>query len=341
MSAEKSSSIEEVLAHLADRSSLQRDEARQVMSTLLRGEATPAQTGAFLMGLRAKGETEEEVAGLLEAMRAASVKIEPRREPVMDLCGTGGDGSGTFNISTAASLVVAAAGVAVAKHGNRSASSRCGSADVLEALGVPLDLPPDRARLSIEEHGFGFLFAPLYHPAMKHVAVTRRELRFRTIFNSLGPLASPAGVKRQLLGVFDDGSRPRMAGVLGLLGSERVWVVHGHGGLDELSLSGPSQVTALEGGTVRELAVHPGDCGLPLSPIDALRGGDPAENAAIIRSLLAGERGPRRDAVVLNAAAALVVAGAARDLQEGAARAQASLDSSSALKTLEALRRFR
>jgi len=341
VSAEKSSSIEEVLAHLADRSSLQRDEARQVMSTLLRGEATAAQTGAFLMGLRAKGETEEEVVGLLEAMRGACVKIEPRREPVMDLCGTGGDGSGTFNISTAASLVVAAAGVAVAKHGNRSASSRCGSADVLEALGVPLDLSPDRARLSIEEHGFGFLFAPLYHPAMKHVAVARRELRFRTIFNSLGPLASPAGVKRQLLGVFDDRSRPRMAGVLGLLGSERVWVVHGHGGLDELSLSGSSQVTALEGGTVRELAVHPGDCGLPSSPVDALRGGDPAENAAIIRSLLAGERGPRRDAVVLNAAAALVVAGAARDLKEGAERAQASLDSGSARKTLDALRRFR
>jgi anthranilate phosphoribosyltransferase len=311
------------------------------MSTLLRGEVSAAQTGAFLMGLRSKGETEEEVVGLLEAMQEAGVKCEPHREPVMDLCGTGGDCSGTFNISTAASLVVAAAGVAVAKHGNRSASSRCGSADVLEALGVPLDLPPDRVCLSIEEHGFGFLFAPLYHPAMKHVAVARRELRFRTIFNSLGPLANPARVKRQLLGVFDGNVRARMAGVLRLLGSESVWVVHGHGGLDELSLSGPSQVTVLAGAAVSELAVHPGDCGLPSSPVEALRGGDPSANAAIIRNLLSGERGPRRDAVVFNAAAALVVAGSARDLQEGAERAQASLDSGSALKTLDALRRFR
>lgn len=341
MSPEEEFSIELALANVAGGQSLGREGARRAMDILLEGKATAAQVGALLMGLRLKGETEEEVVGLVEGMRAASVKIRPRRDVVMDLCGTGGDGAGTFNISTTASFVVAGAGVAVAKHGNRSASSRCGSADVLEALGVPVDLPPDRVQVAIEEHGLGFLFAPLYHPAMKHVAGVRRELKLRTIFNLLGPLTNPAGVERQLVGVFDPAARPLLARVLLSLGSRAVWVVHAGDGLDELSLSGTNAVSALRDGRIEEISVSARDCGLSQAAPEALSGGDAAYNARLTGEVLSGERGPRRDVVVLNAGAALVVAGRAADLREGAERAAESIDSGAARRVLEELRRFR
>jgi anthranilate phosphoribosyltransferase len=337
--------VTDALQRLAVGSSLSREESRNVMALLLGGAVTPAQCGAFLMGLRVKGETREEVAGLVDAMRAASVRISPRRRPLVDLCGTGGDGSGTFNISTVASLVAAGAGAAVAKHGNRAASSRCGSADVLETLGVPIALAPDRATAAIEEHGFAFLFAPLYHAAMRHVGPVRQELKVRTVFNLLGPLSSPAGVERQLVGVYDGKLRGLVAGVLGALGTERAWIVHGEGGLDEMSIAGTTQVTVLERAgfesfELKEISLRPEDFGLESSPLDALRGGDAAVNAAIAEAVLGGERGPHRDAVLLNAAAALVVAGLARDPVEGAERARDSIDSGAARKVLEALRRL-
>jgi anthranilate phosphoribosyltransferase len=306
---------------------LTREEASAAMASLLDGQATPAQAGAFLMGLRAKGETVDEVLGLIEGLRAASVKIRPCRDVVIDVCGTGGDGSGTFNISTATAFVVAGAGIAVAKHGNRAASSRAGSADVLEALAVPIDLPPERAKASIEEHGFAFLFAQLYHPAMKHLAQVRRDLGVRTVFNLIGPLANPAGVDRQLIGVADSGARALLAGALGPLGCKRAWVVLGHGGL------------ARDG--LEELSLSPEDAGIRPSALDALRGGNAAENAALIERVLEGEAGPPRDAVVINAAAALVVAGVAIDLAEAAARARESIDSGAARRVLDGVRRFR
>jgi anthranilate phosphoribosyltransferase len=311
------------------------------MAEILQGSATPAQAGAFLMGLRSKGETVDEVLGLIDGLRAASVAIRPRRDAVVDLCGTGGDGTGTFNISTAASFVVAGAGVAVAKHGNRAASSRAGSADVLEALGVPIDLPPERARAAIEEHGFAFLFAQLYHPAMKHLAPVRRELGVRTVFNILGPLASPARVDRQLIGVPDRGARGLLAGALRLLGCERAWVVAGHGGIDEVSISGPTDVSIVTREGLEETSISPEDAGIRRGGIDGLRGGSAAENASLIERVLAGESGPARDAVAINAAAALVVAGAAGGLREAAERAGESIDSGAARRVLENVRRFR
>ncbi len=334
-------SIHQALVKISGGETLTRDEARAVMGILLSGEATPAQIGALLMGLRVRGETEEEIVGLVEGMRAAAVGIAPNRDVVVDLCGTGGDGSGTFNISTAAALVVAGAGVAVAKHGNRAASSQCGSADVLEALEVPIDLAPEKAKEAIEEIGFAFLFAPLYHPAMKHVGPTRREMRTRTVFNLMGPLASPAGVRHQLLGVFDDAARPVMARVLQGLGSRKVWVVHGDGGLDELNIAGTTRVSVAGPDGVDEIEVRPGDAGLNVTALAALKGGDAAENARIIQHVLEGEKGGPRDAVVLNAAGALVVAGVAGDLREGAERARAAIDSGDATKVLAKLRSFR
>jgi anthranilate synthase/phosphoribosyltransferase len=287
--------LADALPRLAARQSLSRKEAQGAMSTLLAGEATPAQAGAFLLGLRSKGETEEEIAGLVEGMREAGVKIRPRREPLLDLCGTGGDGSGTFNISTGASLVAAGAGAAVAKHGNRSASSRCGSADVLEALGVPIDLPPERAERAVDEVGFAFLFAPLYHPAMKHVAAIRKELKIRTVFNLLGPLSSPATVPYQLVGVYEGAVRGTVARVLSLLGSRRAWVVHGAGGLDELSLAGPADVTASgteTGGSTRsEFRVGPEDCGLPSCPVESILGGRRGAERSDPRAGARGRRG--------------------------------------------------
>ena len=330
----------EAIAMVADRQALTRGQARAVMETLLAGEATPAQIGAFLVGLRLKGVEDEEVVGLVEAMRAASVKIRPQRDVMVDLCGTGGDGSNTFNISTATALLVAACGIAVAKHGNRSASSKCGSADVLEALGVRIDLAPERATKAIEDLGFAFLFAPHYHPAMKHVGGARRELKTRTVFNLLGPLTNPAGVTRQLLGVFDNEARPQLARVLHQLGSENVWVIHGADGLDELTIAGSTQVTSCTPSGLNEFVVQPADAGLAEGSRKELVGGDAAENAKILEAVFTGEKGARRDVVVLNAAAALVVSGVDPDLPSGAQRAAEALDDGSAQELLGLLREF-
>ncbi len=333
--------IVDALKNVSNGRSLSTDEARDVMGVLLTGGATPAQIGALLMGMRVRRETTDEVVGFVSGMREAARKIAPRRDPIVDLCGTGGDGSGTFNISTAAALVVAAAGVAVAKHGNRAASSRCGSADVLEALGVPVDLPPQRAQKAIEEVGFAFLFARLYHPAMKHVAPIRGELGVRTVFNVMGPLSSPAGVERQLVGVFNDEARLQMADVFSKLGSRQVWVVHGEGGLDELSPSGTSRVSVVTTKGVEEMTVEPEDAGLERVDLASLQGGDASENAAIIERVLAGEKSPPRQAVLLNAAAALVISGTASDLREGAGLARDAIDGGVTAETLEKLRAFR
>ena len=327
------------LGRLAGGETLSRDEAREAMGILLSGKASEAQIGAFLMALRVRGERVEEITGLVEGMRAASVRVESDRDGLVDLCGTGGDGSGTFNISTTAALVVAGAGVPVAKHGNRSASSQCGSADVLEALGVPLDLEPEAVRSSIETIGFGFLFAPRYHPAMRFVGPSRQQLKLRTVFNILGPMTNPAGVTRQMIGVFDPAVRETMGRVLRQLGSERVWVLHGEGGLDEASIAGATRVFAVDENGERELEILPEDAGLGRSPLSSLSGGDASTNAAIIEKILDGEPGPHRDAVILNAAVALVVSGKASDLLEGARIAGESIDGGGAGRVLDDLRR--
>jgi anthranilate synthase/phosphoribosyltransferase len=337
--------IREAIARVARGEPLGRAGARAAMGTILSGEATPAQIAGLVLGLRVRGEALEEIVGFVEAMRAAAVPLDRPRPEAIDLCGTGGDGAGTFNISTAASLVAAACGLKVAKHGNRSISSRSGSADVLEALGIPIDLPVDRTAASIDEVGFGFLFAPRYHPAMHHAAGPRRELGVRTVFNILGPMTNPAGARRQLLGVYDDALRDVVARVLLALGSESVWVVHSKrkdgGGLDEIGLEGPTRVSAVGGGAVREFEVRPEDAGLRTLPTAALGGGDAAENARRILAVLGGEAGAERDAVILNAAAALVIGGVATDLRAGAAAAAEAIDGGRARKVVEELRRRR
>jgi anthranilate phosphoribosyltransferase len=324
---------------------LTRLEARSAMEAILAGAATSAQIGGLAMGLRARGERAEEIAGFVEAMRGSCLRIELSEPGAVDLCGTGGDGAGTINISTGSSLLAAAAGARVAKHGNRSASSRSGSADVLEAMSIPIDLTPERARASIEELGFGFLFAPIYHPAMRHAAAPRRELGVRTVFNILGPLTNPAGVRRQLIGVYQDRLRRLVAETLLALGCERAWVVHSPSaegrGLDELGLEGPTLVTSLEGGSLRELSVSPEEAGLARRPLADLKGGDAAHNANRLEAVLGGERGAVRDALVLNAAAGLLIAGRAGGLREGAALAAQAIDSGRARALLDALRRRR
>jgi len=320
--------------------SLRRGGARDAMNFLISGEATDAQIGAFLGAYRARGSTAEELAGFVDAMRAAAVKISVERAPLVDTCGTGGDGKGSFNISTAAAFVTAGAGVAVAKHGNRAVSSQSGSADVLEALGVPLDLPPDAAKASIEKHGFAFLFAQQYHPAMKHVAKARKELGVRTVFNILGPLVNPAGVRRQVVGVYDAAFAATYANVLAMTGCEEALVVHGADGLDELTLAGKTYVCRLREGRVSSVEVTPEDAGLRRAPSEAVRGGSAQENAKTLTRIFAGEEtGPLRDAVALNAAAALVVAGVAQDFREGAALAQESITSGRAMAVLTAVRK--
>lgn len=331
-------SVADALVRLSERADLSREESRRVMGELLAGDVPPAAIGALLMGLRVKGETIEEITGLVVGMRAAAMPVALSDERTLDIVGTGGDGSGSFNISTASALVVAGAGVPVAKHGNRSASSLCGSADVLEALGVPIDLDAAAVSRSLEEHGFAFLFARTFHPAMRHVAGPRRDLRTRTVFNILGPMTHPGGVRRQLLGVYEDGLRDVCARVLQNLGSDAVWVVHGDGGIDEVSTSGPTRVTAIEGDRRREFELTPEDAGLPRHPAESLRGGDAGSNARIIEGVLDGRQGAPRDAVLLNAAAALAAAGEARDLREGCRRAAESIDSGAARSLLERLR---
>ncbi len=327
------SALKPVLDRLAGGARLSADEAAAAFAIVMRGEASPAQTGALLMALRLRGETVDEVAGAVTAMRGAMTTVEPPPHAI-DVCGTGGDGAHTLNISTAVAFVVAGAGVPVAKHGNRAITSKSGAADVLAALGVPVDLKPDAAAAALGANNFAFLFAPNFHPAMRHVGPVRQELGFRTLFNLLGPLANPAGVRRQLIGAPTVEAAEKLAGVLALLGVDRAWVISGHGGLDEISPSGPSQVFAVEDGAVTPHAVAPADAGLPLHPVEAIRGGDAAENAAALRALLDGAPGAYRDTVILNAAAALIVAGKAVTLIDGAHLAGSSIESGAARSAL-------
>ena len=332
--------IQQALARLLDGQDLSRVEAREVMALVMGGEATPAQIGALLVALRLKGETADEIAGCAEAMRAHVLAVRPGRDDLVDTAGTGGDAACTFNISTAAALVAAAAGAGVAKHGNRAVSSASGSADVLEALGFDLELEPARIARSIDELGFGFLFAPSHHPAMRHAAPVRRELKARTVFNVLGPLTNPAGARAQVVGVYAPGLVPTIADVLARLGARRAFVVHGAGGIDELSPAGPNLVCEVADGDVRRREIDPRDFGVPRCEPDALRGGSPAENAATIREIFAGARGPKREAVLLNAAGAIAAGGHADDLEEGYALAAEALDSGAAGERLEALVAF-
>lgn len=302
---------------------LSEEEAGAAMGTVMDGEATPAQIGALLAALSVRGETEDEVVGFARTMRARAVPLRSR--DAVDTCGTGGDGAGTFNISTVTSFVVAACGVPVAKHGNRSASGSCGSADVLEALGVRIDPPVDVAQRMLDEVGWTFLFAPGFHASTRHAVGPRKELGVRTAFNLLGPLTNPAAPEVQVVGVPRAELTAFLARCLGRLGVRRAWVVHGSG-LDELTLSGPTTVASLENGSVTSLTVNPEDAGLTRAPVEELRGGDAAANAEATRAILAGARGPRRDVVLLNASAALVIAGRAGDLREGVAMAAAAID---------------
>jgi anthranilate phosphoribosyltransferase len=332
--------IQRALARLVDGVSLDRAEAREVMGEIMRGEATPAQIGAFLVALRVKGETAEEIAGCAEAMREHVIAVKPRRDDLVDTAGTGGDGAHTLNISTAAALVAAAAGAGVAKHGNRAVSSACGSADVLEALGFRLELPPERIARSIDELGFGFMFAPAHHPAMRHAAPVRRELATRTVFNVLGPLTNPAGARAQVIGVFSAELVRTLAEVVAQLGAKRAFVVHGFAGIDELSPAGPNLVCEVVEGDVRERTIDPVELGLERCDPDELRGGTPDDNARAVRDVLAGANGGRRDAVLLNAAGAIAAAGHAADLREGLVRARETVDSGDAAERLEQLVHF-
>jgi anthranilate phosphoribosyltransferase len=332
--------IQRALIRLLDGAGLERAEARGVMSAIMRGEATPAQIGAFLVALRVKGETADEIAGCAEAMREHVIAVSPRRDDLVDTAGTGGDGAQTLNISTAAALVAAAAGAGVAKHGNRAVSSACGSADVLEALGFRLELPPERIARSIDELGFGFMFAPAHHPAMRHAAPVRRELGTRTVFNVLGPLTNPAGARAQVIGVFARDLVPTLAEVVAQLGARRAFVVHGFGGIDELSPAGPNLVCEVSDGNVRERTIDPIELGVERCDPADLRGGTPDENARTIRQVLEGANGGRRSAVLLNAAGAIAAAGHAADLAEGLEHAREAIDSGAAAARLEELADF-
>ena len=333
--------IVQALADVLEGRSLTRDRAREVMAEVMAGGATPAQIGGFLVALRAKGETADEIAGFAEAMRDHAVRVAPRRSDLVDTAGTGGDGARTLNISTAAALVAAAAGAAVAKHGNRAVSSASGSADVLEALGFDLELPPERIARSIDELGFGFMFAPSHHPAMRHAAPVRRELATRTVFNVLGPLTNPAGARAQVVGVYSPGLVRTIADVLALLGARRAFVVHGAFGVDELSPAGPNLVCEVVDGRVHEREIDPLELGIPRCAPSELRGGSPEENAAAIRAVFSGEeQGARRDAILLNAAGAIAAAGHADDLHDGLELAREALESDAAAGRLEALARF-
>ncbi len=333
---ELSAAIERTLLH----DHLSESEAEAVMMRIMNGEATPAQIGAYLAALRAKGETVVEIIGFARAMRRQATPVHATRHPLVDTCGTGGDRANTFNISTAAAFVVAGAGLAVAKHGNRSVSSRCGSADVLQALGVKLDLPAEALGRCIDEVGFGFLFAPMLHPAMKHALAPRKEMGVRTVFNILGPLTNPAGASVQVMGVYDSALTRPLAQALGELGSEAAFVVASADGMDELTTAGPNHVASLRHGQVTSFDLDAATYGLQRAAPSDLRGGDAAENARICRQVLSGAQGPHRDVVLLNAAAALVAASQAEDMQEGLVRAAESVDSGRALQVLQSLIAF-
>ena len=315
------------------------EEARDAMRTIMDGRATDAQIGAFLVAMKTKGETPEELLAFVEVMRERCVKVKLDDPAAVDLCGTGGDGSGTFNISTAASFVVAGAGVTVAKHGNRSVSSSCGSADVLTAMGVNVELPPEKVESCMNGIGIGFLFAPLFHPSLRHAARARGELGMKTCFNLLGPLTNPAGVRRQLVGAYDRIAARLMANVFAQLGSERVYVVHSEDGLDEISLSGPTEVLEVRGGdSCLTYTIDRAALGLPNVSLDELRGSSPQENAATILAILQGEKGPRRDITVANAAYGILSSGKAASPLDAVAMAQESIDSGRAIDKLNLLR---
>jgi anthranilate phosphoribosyltransferase len=328
--------LKSIIGKVATGASLSRDEAASAFDSMMSGEATPSQMGGLLMALRVRGETVDEITGAVSAMRSKMLRVSAP-DSAIDIVGTGGDGSGSVNVSTCASFIVAGAGVPVAKHGNRALSSRSGAADVLASLGVKIDLRPDQVSRCVKEAGIGFMFAPAHHPAMKNVGPTRVELATRTIFNLLGPLSNPAGVKRQMVGVFSRQWVQPLAQVLKNLGAESVWVVHGSDGLDEITLAGPTAVAALENGEIRVFEVTPEEAGLARVNGDTLRGGDPDANAVALQGVLAGKPSAYRDVALLNAAAALIVAGRAKTLKEGVAVAAESLDSGAANARLKHL----
>ncbi|MBI2903476.1 MAG: anthranilate phosphoribosyltransferase [Candidatus Methylomirabilis oxyfera] len=343
--------ILESLKKVVEREDLSAEDAFMTMDEIMSGKATDAQIAAFLTALRLKGETVAEITGFARAMREKVSPVKVRghvdasisgtdREALVDTCGTGGDASNTFNISTATAFVVAGAGIPVAKHGNRSVSSLCGSADVVEALGVSLELPPEQVGHCIDEVGIGFLYAPLLHKAMKYVMTARREIRIRTVFNILGPLTNPAGASAQVMGVYQAGLTEVLARVLNELGSRRAFVVHGLDGLDEISASGESKISEVKGGHVHTYKVSPEDFGLRRSRLSDLQGGNAAENTQIIRRILSGEEGPKRDVVMMNASLAIIAGGKAADLQEGVKVAAQSIDSGAAMEKLRRLVEF-
>ena len=329
-----------LLDKLQRRIDLTADEAAGAMETIMDGQAQPSQIAGLLVGLAMKGERPDEIVGLARTMRARATKLSRTFDSLFDTCGTGGDGAHTFNVSTVAALVVAACGVRVAKHGNRSASSRCGSADVFETLGVNVAAPPAVIERCLDEAGIAFLFAQVFHPSMKHAAPTRKELGVRTAFNLLGPLTNPAGAKRQLVGVPKPELTELVARSLLLLGAARAWVVHGADGLDEISTTGYTKVSECRDGAVNTFYLHPSDVGLAKSTPETLKGGESVDNAAIAREILDGEKGPRRDIVLLNAGASLLVAGRAASVPEGIAMAARAIDSGRAKAVLAALVRL-
>ncbi len=325
-----------LIAKVATGASLTRDEAAGAFDRMMSGEATPSQMGGLLMALRVRGETADEITGAVTTMRAKMLKVDAPPGAI-DVVGTGGDASGSFNISTCAAFIVAGAGVPVAKHGNRALSSKSGAADVLGALGVKIELTPEQVSRCIKDAGIGFMFAPAHHPAMKNVGPTRVELGTRTIFNLLGPLSNPAGVKRQMIGTFSKHWIVPMAQVLQNLGSESIWVVHGSDGLDEITTTGTTSVAALENGKIRTFEISPDDVGIKRANANDLRGGDGEANAKSLLDVLKGKKGPLRDVTTLNAAAALIVAGRAKDLKDGVALASKAIDSGESEGRLERL----
>ena len=328
--------IKEAIQALVSGNSLTVDEAASVMEEIMQGEVTPAQFGAFVTALRLKGETVDEIVGLARTMRAKAIPVTIA-EPVVDTCGTGGDGSHTFNISTTAAFVAAGAGLKVAKHGNRAMSSQCGSADVLEALGVRIDLNAGQVQRCLQEVGMAFMFAPIYHPAMKYASAPRREIGIRTVFNILGPLTNPAGAKAQVLGVADEMLVEKLASVLHGLGCQHALVVHGEDGLDEITVTGKTQVCELKDGRIKSYSLSPEDFGLSRASLDNLRGGTASENATLLRKILAGAPGPQRDVLLMNAAAVLLVGDRVTTLQQGIVLAGEVIDGGHALAKLEQL----
>jgi len=328
--------IKEAIATLVTGRSLSVDQAESAMTEIMNGEVTPAQFGAFVTALRMKGETSEEIAGMAKVMRAKAIQVHADGS-VVDTCGTGGDNASTFNISTAAAFVVAGAGLKVAKHGNRAASSQCGSADVLEALGVKIEMNAQQVERCLKEVGIGFMYAPSFHPAMKYAGPPRREIGIRTVFNILGPLTNPAHAQAQVLGVAEASLTEKMAVVLRTLGCRHALVVHGEDGLDEITITGKTQVREVEGDRIKMYSVSPEDFGFSRTSLEDIKGSTPSENAASVRRILAGAAGPQRDVVLMNAAAAIVAGDKARSLPEGARLAAEAVDSGRALDKLEQL----